>query len=318
MTRIFITLLLTTSIVLAACSNDDPKPTITIGEYNWTSAELQANIAAFIIEHGYEYPVELIAGDTVSLFTALSNDDLDISMELWPGQQQNIEALPAGTIELLGDSLDENWEGWVIPQYVKDANPDLVAVSDLPAHMELFATAGSRGKARFVDCIPGWQCEEINANKRIAYGLEDVLDTINPGSGGALFEDLISTYNREEPWLGYMWGPTKPTTLLDLYVLEEPPWSEACWSGDQGCAYPSSEVQIGVRGELLVDAPDLVEFLRAWDFPADVQIAAETWMENENKVPSQAAVWFLNNFQELWTTFVPDDVENRVLDALGR
>ena len=234
----------------AQAMEDEEKTAIVFSDLNWTSSEIQVRAAAYIVEHGYGYPTELIAGDTVSLFQGLINGDTHVTMEIWPGQQPWIDDLEdPSIIEFLGDSLDTNWEGWVVPQYVKDANPGLVSVSDLPDYMELFVTADSRGKARFIDCVPGWACEQANGNKVIAYGLEDVLELVKPGSGAALFEDLESTYARGEPWLGYIWGPTKPWPL-DLYRLEEPEWTEECWNSHQGCAYPDSDVRIAVHRSL--------------------------------------------------------------------
>ena len=296
----------------------EDRPTIIFSDLNWTSSEIQVRAAAFIVEHGYGYDVDMVAGDTTSLFQGLINGDTNVTMEIWPSQQPWIDDLEDPTIiEILGDSLDTNWEGWVVPQYVKDENPGLVSVSDLPDYMELFVTADSRGKARFVDCVPGWACEQVNGNKVVAYGLEDVLELIKPGSGAALFEDLESTYNRGEAWLGYIWGPTKPTATLDLYRLEEPEWSEECWNSDQGCAYPDSEVRIAVHRDLLEGAPDIVDFLLAWDFAASVQVESEIWLAENNATPDEAAIWYLVNNVDVWAAYVPADVAERVEAALA-
>ncbi len=295
----------------------EPKDPIVFSDLNWLSAEVQTRVVSYIVEHGYGYPTELVAGDTVSLWAGLTNNDTHVTLEIWPAQQPWIDELDEGVIELLGDSLDENWEGWVIPQYVKDANPDLVSVFDLPDYQELFVTADSRGKARFVGCIAGWACELVNLNKVAAYGLEDVVDVVDPGSGAALFADLEGAYARGDNWLGYIWGPTKPTATLDLYRLEEPEWTEECWNGDQGCAYPSSEVRIAVNTSLLDRAPEVIEFLRAWDYSAAEQIDTEIWMGDNDETPDAGAIWYLQNHQDAWMSRVPADVAERVLAALA-
>lgn len=302
--------------VAAACSSEE-KETIVFSDLNWTSSEIQVRIAAYIVEHGYGYPVELVAGDTVSLWAGLTAGDTQVTMEIWPSQQPWIDELEPGVIEILGDSLDENWEGWVIPQYLADANPDLRSVADIPEHMDLFVTADSRGKARFVDCVPGWACEQVNGNKVAAYGLHDVVELIKPGSGAALFEDLKGAYSRGEPWLGYIWGPTEPTATLDLYRLEEPEWSQECWDGDQGCSYPASEVRIAVVTELLDSAPDIIDFLRAWDFNAEEQIGTEIWLNNQNATPDEAALYYLREYAHVWKGFVTDEAAENIEDALA-
>lgn len=295
----------------------EEKETIIFSELNWPSAEIQARAAAYIVEHGYGYPTELVTGDTVSLWAALVNDDTHITMEIWPAQQEWLEDVDEGTLVALGTSLDTGWEAWVIPQYLKDENPGLVSVTDIPEYAELFVTADSRGKARLVTCIPGWACEQVNAAKVEAYGLTDVVDLLNPGSGAGLFADLEAAYARGEPWLGYMWHPTPLSVSLDLYILEEPAYSDECWASTKACAYPEAKVLIMVNSSLHARAPEVIEFLEKWEFKAADQVATELWMEENNEASDVGALWYLRNFREAWASFVPADVAERVDAALA-
>ena len=298
--------------------DDSRKEPIIFSNLNWTSAEVQNQIVSYIVNNGYGYPVDLIDGDTVSLWQGLLNGDTHVTMEIWPAQQQWIDELEDDTvITLLGDSLDENWEGWVIPQYVKDENPGLVSVTDIPDYAELFVTADSRGRARFISCIAGWACEQVNEEKFDSYGLRDSLYIVDPGSGAALFADLEASYDRGDAWLGYIWGPTKPTATLDLYRLEEPEWTQECWDSGKACAYPASAVRIAVASELVDRAPDVVEFLRAWDFKASEQVGTDIWMSDNDETPEAAAIYYLRTYRDVWTAFVPDDVAAKVDAALA-
>ena len=202
------------ALVIAACGGDsEEKETIVFSDLNWPSAEIQARVAAYIVEHGYEYPVELVPGDTVSLWQALVNGDTHVTMEIWPAQQEWLLDVEEGTLVALGTSLDTGWEAWVIPQYLKDENPGLVSVSDLPDYVDLFVTADSQGKARFVTCLPGWACEQVNAAKVEAYGLTDHVHLLNPGSSAGLFADLEAAYSRGEAWVGYV-APDTPLSRV--------------------------------------------------------------------------------------------------------
>ncbi len=303
--------------VLAACSEETKDP-IVFADLNWDSAEIQTRIAGYIIENGYEYPVENIVADTVSQFPAFESDSAHVSMEVWVQNAQEAydKAIKDGYALDAGKSLEDNWQAFVIPQYIKDANPGLVSVSDLPDYKDLFVTPDSNGKARLVTCIPGWGCEQVNVNKVAAYELEDHVEMINPGSGAALFADLEGAYARGDAWLGYLWGPTKPAAELDLYKLEEPAYSKDCWDSHQGCAYPIVEVKILVTKTLEERAPEVVEFLKKWDFTASAQVKTETWMTNNNKTADEAAIWYLNNNRDIWGSFVPSDVVTRVDDAI--
>ncbi len=301
-----------------ACTAEEKDPVI-FADLNWDSAEIQTRIAGYIIEHGYEYPVENIVTDTAGQFPAFESDSVHVSMEVWKQNAQVAydKAIAAGHVSDVGSSLEDNWQAFVIPQYTKDENPGLVGVEDIPDFKEVFETPDSNGKARFVTCIPGWGCETVNAAKIESYELTDHVEPINPGSGAGLFADLEGAYARGEPWLGYLWGPTKPANELDLYRLEEPIWSDACWESDKRCAYPVVEIRILVSKSLEERAPEIVEFLTKWDFKADAQIAAEFWMTENNEAPDAAAVWYLNNYRDVWTAFVPDDVVERVDEALS-
>lgn len=304
------------ALLIAACGGDDEKEPIVFSDLNWPSAEIQARVAAYIVEHGYDYPTELVPGDTVSLWAALVNNDTHVTMEIWPAQQEWLLDVEEGTLVALGTSLDTGWEAWVIPQYLKDANPGLVSVADIPEYADLFVTADSRGKARLVTCQPGWACEQVNAAKVESYGLTDTVHLLNPGSAAGLFADLEAAYAKGEPWIGYMWHPTPLSVSLDLYILEEPAYSDECWSTDKACAYPEAKVLIMVNKSLPERAPEVITFLESWEFKAADQVATEIWMEENNEDTEAGALWFLRNFRDVWSSFVPAEVAEKVDAAL--
>ena len=305
------------ALVGAACGGEEEKDPVIFSDLNWPSAEIQARVASYIVEHGYGYPVELVAGDTVSLWAALVNNDTHVTMEIWPAQQEWLLDVEEGTLVEVGLSLESGWEAWVIPQYLKDANPGLVSVTDIPEYAHLFVTGDSQGKARLVTCMPGWACEQVNAAKVEGYGLTDSVYLLNPGSGAGLFADLEAAYAKGEPWVGYMWHPTPLSVKLDLYILEEPAHSDECWSTTKACAYPDTRVLIMVNKSLPERAPDVVEFLGMWSFEAAAQVATENWMEENNETADAGALWYLRNYRELWASFVPADVAEKVDEALA-
>ncbi len=292
---------------------------IIFSDLDWESAEIQTRIAGYIIEHGYGYPVELVKGDTNLSWLALTRNDTDITMEIWlPNQSEHwFKAIEKGIVIDAGSSLDDNWQGWVIPRYVQEEYPGLVSVQDIPEHAEVFATAGSSGKARFIGCAKGWSCEEVNDNKIRAYGLEKYIDHVSPPSGPALFADLENAYKHEDPWIGYIWSPTKAAHQLDLVRIEEPPYSEECWETHQGCEYPINEIRIGVHASLAARAPEVLEFLKKWDFNANEQIATETWIDDQNETLPNAVLWYLINFKEIWHQFVPPEIASKVDRAVA-
>ena len=312
-------------LVLAACGGDEDseKPTLIFSDLDWNSAQIQNWIARAIAEKGYGYETDSVFGGTIPMMEALAAGDTNITMEIWlPNQQEAWDAaFGSGELEILGNSLEDNWQSsFVIPQYTADANPGLKSVTDLPAHKDLFTTTATGSKARLLGCIPGWECEVVNEKKQLAYGLEDTVELVNPGSVSALDAEVIAAFQKQEDILFYYWGPTTlSNTLATEYggyvVLEEPAYTEECAASDWKCAYPLAEVLVAIRTDVKEQAPDIAEFLTKWDFTAGNQLAAEGYMSESGADFPEVADWFLANTDD-WKNWVPADIADKVVAAL--
>ena len=308
-----------------AMMEETEKPTIIFSDLDWNSAQIQNSIARRILELGYGYETEAIFGSTVPLFQALIGGDTNVTMEIWLPNQQEAwdEAKASGEVVEVGKSLEDNWQAtFVIPQYVADANPGLRTVEDLQKeeYRNLFVTPDSDGKARLLNCIPGWECENVNLAKIETYGLGDSVEPFNPGSAAALAAEVEASFLREEPVLFYYWGPTTlsfkmATEFGGYYILEEPEYSDECWDAGKGCAYKVAEIYIAVRTELVEKAPDLIEFLGKWDFNAGNQLAAEGYLDETGADFPEVADWFLENTEQ-WKEWVAEGVAEKVIAGI--
>lgn len=300
-----------------------PKETIVFADLSWTSAQLQNRIAQYIVEKGYGYPTDVIFGDTLPLFQGLRKGDINVTMEIWLPNQSAAweEALADGEVVSVGKSLGHDWQStFVIPAYLQEEYPDLDSVDDLkaPKFQELFSTTDSRGKARLVACVPGWSCEAVNDAQIEGYGLTDYLHVIKPASQEAMFSDVFGAYEKHEPWLGYMWGTGDPALLLDLVRLKEPPYSDECWYTTQACAFEDATILIAVDPELPVRAPEVVSFLKKWDFNIDRYKGVVRWMsDNPDASIDDAALAWLNDNGDTWSQWVPEDAATKVEAALS-
>ena len=300
----------------------EPKSTVVFSDLNWASAQIQNRIAQYILEKGYGYPTDVVFGGTLPLFQGLRNGDSHVTMEIWLPNQDEAwnEAQSAGEVVSVGESLGRDWQSaFVIPAYLQEQYPDLDSVEDLreDRFKELFATAETGSKARLVSCVIGWSCEVVNAAQIVGYGLEDHVEVVNPGDGAALNADLYGAYNRQEPWLGYQWGTNDPALVLDLVRLEEPPYSAECWFTTQACAYEDATILIAVHPDLLADAPDVVDMLRAWDFNIEVYKGVARWLsENDGASNEDAALWWLSSNEDTWSGWVTDEAAGGILAAL--
>ena len=300
---------------------EGPKDTIVFSDLNWTSAQVQNRVAQYIVEYGYGYPTDLVFGGTLPLFEGLRKGDTHVTMEIWlPNQEIGWnEALEQGTVVSVGTSLVGDWQStFVIPSYIAEQHPDLKTPEDLkkPEFQELFATDESRGKARLVACVPGWSCELVNDEQIESYGLTDFLHVIKPGSQDAMFSEIFGAYERQEPWLGYMWGTGDPAIQLDLVLLEEAPYSDDCWGAGKMCHFADSLVLIAVHKSLLPRAPGVVGFLQNWDFGVPAYNKVFVWSSENDATPEETAIYWLENNRDAWMSWVTDKAAEKVGAAL--
>ena len=296
------------------------KETITFADLDWDSAQVHNRIAAFILEHGYDYNIEYNFGSTIPMFLGLTDGSNDISMEIWVENQQEAydEAIAAGTIVDLGGNFLDNWQGWLVPTYmITDGDlPADISVEDMTEYWELFKDPEDPTKGRFYSCIAGWECELINDEKFEVYGLDDTYNIFLPGSGAALLSSMVGAYEKHEPWFGYYWSPTSALGLYDMTPIGEPAYNETVWNTNHGCAFPAVNINICVNAGLLDRAPDAVEFLENYETTAAMANDALAYMEANEATAEEAAVYFLQEYESVWTQWVPADIASKVKAAL--
>jgi glycine betaine/proline transport system substrate-binding protein len=311
---------------------------IVFADYGWDGPLFHNRIAQFILEEGYGYETDVIPGETIPLFQGQINGEIDISMEIWLDQMPPFwPAVEDGTIIDLGQNFDGGTQGWYVPTYVIEGDeergidpiaPDLRHVDDLPDYAHIFEDPDESGMGRIYDGVAGWEAERVHEIKVQVYGLDQYYNRFLPGSGPALHTSLISAYDRGEPWLGYQWVPSWVTGLYDLTMLEEPEYTDECWEGieaaleeegdlpDEVCAWPVSDVHIAVTAGFAEEAPDVVEFLSNYQTTLEQNDLALAYMAENETGHSEAAIWFLQEFEDTWTEWVDEDVAERVRAAL--
>ena len=312
----------TGSSALEVIEEPEPKETIVFSELDWASAQLQNRIAQYIVEKGYGYPTDFIAGSTLPLFDSLRRGDTHVFMEVWlPNQNKGwAESQAAGEAINVGPSLGSDWQSaFVIPAYLQEQYPDLDSVEDLKEDRfkNLFATEESEGKARLMSCVSTWDCAEINAAQIEGYGLSDHVQIVAPEDAVALDADLYSSYEKREPWLGYQWGTNDPALFLDLVRLKEPEYSDECWATDKACAYEDATILIAVHSSLPARAPDVVDMLRAWSLDINLYIEIARWRhDNPEAGTNDAALWWLGAKSDHWSGWVTGNAAAAIQAAL--
>ena len=301
---------------------EGPKETIIFSDLNWTSAQVQNRVAQYIADKGYGYPTDVVFGSTLPLFQGLRAGDTHVTLEIWlPNQLESWnEAITNGEVVSVGKSLGQDWQSsFVIPAYLQEKYPDLDTVEDLKdqQYKDLFKTAETGDKARLVACVIGWACEDVGLQQVAGYGLDDHVEIINAGDSSALNADLYGAYEKQEPWLGYQWGTNEPALVLDLVRLEEPAYSNECWFSTKACAYEDATILIAVHPTLPARAPEIIDFLRKWDFNIGLYSDVAAWQrENPDADTNSTAVWWLNSNADIWSGWVSEDAAASVQAAL--
>jgi glycine betaine/proline transport system substrate-binding protein len=323
--------LLALCLVLAVAIGASPamaKDKLVFADKGWDSIQVHNRIASFIIENGYDYSIEFIAGETIAMFAGLTRGDIDVDMEIWVDNQQPAfdNAIAAGKVIDLGANFPDSWQGWLVPTYmikgdpargIKATTPDLKSVNDLPKYKDAFKDPEDPKKGVFYSCIPGWGCEKINENKFAAYGLNDTFNIFLPGSNAALVASLAGAYKKGEPWFGYYWAPTWVLGTYDMTPLEEPAYDKAIFESTGKSAYPAVSVNIAVNSSMLKKAPEVVEFLKKYETTQALANKFLAYMKEKEANTQDAAEWFLKEYEELWTGWVPADVAAKVKKALN-
>ena len=219
---------------------------------------------------------------------------------------------------------------WVIPQWVHGEH-GIDTVADMADNWELFKDPEDPGKGVFVNCILGWQCEQINLVKLQGYGLDARFNTISPGSAAALDAALVGAQKRRQPVFGYHWSPTAVFAGYDWHVLREPEYTTECWDRiisakddeslrpvSEACAYETVPINTLMHTGLRDKAPDVVSLLEEMFVGVDALNDVVAWFAaNELEDYRDAAVYFLRNYEDRWTEWTTPDAANRVRKAIA-
>jgi len=71
-----------------------------------------------------------------------------------------------------------------------------------------------------------------------------------------------------------------------------------------------------VNAKLIKSAPDVVEFLKKYETTSAIHNKSLAYMEDNKAKVDDAALWFLKEYESLWSEWVTADVKNKVKKSL--
>jgi glycine betaine/proline transport system substrate-binding protein len=338
--RTLVALLALGSLTLAAAQESDPRcfgleRPIVFGDLDWDSAQLANWIARLVLERAYGCTTDALPGSVVPIYQGAIRGDVDVITEIWTDNVPDVwtEAVAAGRVVEVGVNFDDAVQGWFVPRFMVEGDaergiaasaPTLRHVDDLARYAHLFRDPEQPDKGRFYNCVIGWQCELINTVKLHAYGLTDSFTDFQSGTGVALAASMESAFLRGEAWVGYYWGPTWVLGKLDMIMLDEPPYTEACWeyytglletpsAAEYACAYPTSTTVVALGSRFKDDAPERVRaFLERFRTSNALLSEGLAFMQENDAEPRDAAEHFLATREDVWSQWLDDDAAARL------
>lgn len=320
------------SIACAAVDTDTQKPAIRLHDVLSESQWINNAIAKLIIEEGYGYPVETVVESTPAMQEGLPIGTIDLNLEGW---QQNIidwydAELEKGTIVNLGMIYEGGPQFFIIPSWVAEAN-NIRTVQDMKEHWELFRDPQDPSKGVFYNCISGWECAKINRVKMESYGLEEYYNVVSPASSTALTAALENGQKSNQPVFGYYWEPNALAASYQWHVLEEPPYTSACWEriiaaieaggaplNEQACAYENLPIDKLAHAGLQQKAPEVVDMLKAMVVGLEPLNKTMAWsQEHDVQDWEKAAIYYLQNYEDRWRGWVTPEAYEKVKKALS-
>lgn len=330
MRKIGLVLISALIIMLAACGDSNAEGTIdeiVFADAGWDSIRVHNHIAQTIIEEGFGYDTDVTAGSTAATVQGLREGDINVYTEVWTDNIKEVyeEALEAEDIIRVSTNFADNDQGLYVPTYVIEGDaerdieplaPDLKTVEDLKKYPDVFEDPEDPGRGRIINGPSGWAVQEAITEKFQTYGLDETMNDFIPGSDSAAVADLVSAYEAGEPWVGYYWSPTWVTAKYDLTLLEEDEFDQEVWDENKGTTFPPNDVVIAVHKDLPDQAPEVVDFLENYETSNDLTEEALNYMEAEDVDAEDAANWWMNEHEDVWTSWLDDETVEKVKEAI--
>ncbi len=206
-----------------AVESTDP---IKITLHDWTGQLISAHIMGEVLKKA-GYTVDYVQADYLAQFAGLKTGDLDLAMEIWAttGREALEEAVASGGVENLGETGMQAIEEWWYPDYVKEKCPGLPNWEALKDCAELFSTAETAPKGRYLGGPVTWGGFD---EERVA-ALDLPFEVVHAGTDAALFAELESAEQRKAPIVLWIYTPHWAPAKYKGEFVQFPPFEKACY-----------------------------------------------------------------------------------------
>lgn len=216
---------LTAGSALAQESADPIRLTL----HDWTGQLITTTLMGEVLRAA-GYNVEYVQADYLAQFAGLETGDLHVAMEIWEttGREAMDAAIATGNVENMGPSGMQAKEEWWYPAYMAERCPGLPNWEALldEACAEAFSTAETAPDGRYLGGPVTWggfDEERIEA-------LDLPFQVIHAGTDAALFAELESAIQRQDPIILWIYAPHWAPAKYDGAWIEFPEYTPECYT----------------------------------------------------------------------------------------
>lgn len=303
--------------LFAGCGSKQ-QDTIVFADAGWDSSKFHNAVAGLIAESVYGYTWSETTGSSTVLLEGMKKGEIDVFMEMWTDNIASYdEDIANGRIQEMGTNFDDNMQGFYVPRYVIEGDPErgiepmapeLRNVADLANYASLFKDEERPSKGRIYGAIPGWEIDNVMYKKYQHYGLDKNFVYFRPGSDASLSAAITSAYEKGEPIVAYYWEPTWLMGKYDFVLLQDAPYDPIGFAeGKTAC--PAVNVTISTSNAFAEKNPEFCRFLSKYRTSSALTSEALAYMQDTGANYVDTAKWFLGEHPELLDQWLaPDDV----------
>jgi glycine betaine/proline transport system substrate-binding protein len=265
-------------------------------------------IAQKLLEDKLGYTTDTTDIDEYAQFPAMSNGDLDATLEVWPsGHAKDYKKyIEAGNGVVDGGLLGVTGQiGWWIPTYLLTDNPELATWEGIKGNEAMFQSSESGDAGQLLDGDPSY----VTFDQNIADNLGLNLKVVYAGSEAAELTELKTAYNAQKPILMYFWTPHWAQEKYDLTMVQLPEVTPECeqaaadGTDAYACAYPQDDLYKAFNQDLQTKAPAAFAFLSAMSWTNDDQNVVALGI-NDGQDPADAAQEWIDQNPDVWQSWV--------------
>jgi glycine betaine/proline transport system substrate-binding protein len=287
---------------------DNSGTTINFSVSPWQGSAANVAIAQKLLEDKLGYTVDTTDIDEYAQFPALSNGDLDATLEVWPsGHAKDYKKyIEAGNGVVDGGPLGVTGQiGWWIPTYLLTDHPELATWEGIKGNEAMFQSSESGDAGQLLDGDPSY----VTFDQNIADNLGLNLKVVYAGSEAAELTELKTAYNAQKPILMYFWTPHWAQEKYDLTMVQLPEVTPECeqaaadGTDAYACAYPQDDLYKAFNQDLQTKAPAAFAFLSAMSWTNDDQNVVALGINN-GQDPADAAQEWIDQNPDVWQPWV--------------